>query len=134
MGVSTPMRLFLAALVSLFVSNVACAEISVDISANAGGVTLDAGVGAQACTPLGKGIARASDPWWMESIKHQGTSPTNPDPSGYRPFRNVKVAHFIPVSAMVLNQTPGFRRCWRWRERRYRCDQVNPPRLVSALH
>jgi hypothetical protein len=105
------MRLFLAALGSLFVSNVVCAEISVDISANAGGVPLDAEVGAQACTPLGKGIARASDPWWMETIKHQGSSPTNPDPSGYRPFRNVKVVQFIPVLETILSQTTGFRCC-----------------------
>ncbi|TFK19765.1 glucan 1,3-beta-glucosidase [Coprinopsis marcescibilis] len=44
----------------------------------------------QAGTPLGDGLAKADDPWWMETIKHQGTSPTNPDPAGYRPFRNVK--------------------------------------------
>lgn len=40
--------------------------------------------------PLGNGIAAANDPWWMETIKHQGTSPTNANPREYRPFRNVK--------------------------------------------
>jgi hypothetical protein len=30
-------------------------------------------------------------PFWMEKIKHQGKSPFNPDPVGYKVFRNVKV-------------------------------------------
>jgi hypothetical protein len=30
-------------------------------------------------------------PFWMERIKHQGSAPFNPDPNGYKVFRNVKV-------------------------------------------
>ena len=30
-------------------------------------------------------------PFWMEKIKHQGKAPFNPDPEGYKVFRNVKV-------------------------------------------
>jgi len=30
-------------------------------------------------------------PFWMEDIRHQGKAPFNPDPSGYKVFRNVKV-------------------------------------------
>ncbi|KAK0442944.1 exo-beta-1,3-glucanase [Armillaria borealis] len=31
-----------------------------------------------------------SEPFWLEFIKHQGTSPFNPDPGSYQVFRNVK--------------------------------------------
>ncbi|KAK0210244.1 exo-beta-1,3-glucanase [Desarmillaria ectypa] len=30
------------------------------------------------------------EPFWLEAIKHQGTSPFNPDPGSYQVFRNVK--------------------------------------------
>ncbi|KAG7453017.1 exo-beta-1,3-glucanase [Guyanagaster necrorhizus] len=30
------------------------------------------------------------EPFWLEAIKHQGTSPFNPDPASYQVFRNVK--------------------------------------------
>ncbi|KAK0225097.1 glycoside hydrolase family 55 protein [Armillaria nabsnona] len=30
------------------------------------------------------------EPFWLEVIKHQGTSPFNPDPESYQVFRNVK--------------------------------------------
>ena len=36
-------------------------------------------------------------PFWMEKIKHQGRSPFNPDPSGYKVFRNVKVRIDYPL-------------------------------------
>jgi len=32
--------------------------------------------------------------FWMERIKHQGKSPFNSDPAGYKIFRNVKVCSF----------------------------------------
>lgn len=41
-------------------------------------------------TALGAGTAAASDPFWMESISHQGISAFNSDPSTYKVFRNVK--------------------------------------------
>ncbi|KAK0458522.1 pectate lyase superfamily protein-domain-containing protein [Desarmillaria tabescens] len=30
------------------------------------------------------------EPFWLEVIKHQGSSPFNPDPGSYQVFRNVK--------------------------------------------
>ncbi|PPQ77526.1 hypothetical protein CVT25_011323 [Psilocybe cyanescens] len=48
------------------------------------------GLGTSCSTPLTAGTASSSDPFWMQSIKHQGTSAFNPNPSGYQVFRNVK--------------------------------------------
>lgn len=44
------------------------------------------------CTsgPLSGGTAAPGDPYWLESIRHQGTSPFNSDPGSYQVFRNVK--------------------------------------------
>jgi len=36
------------------------------------------------------GTAAPGDPYWLETINHQGTSAFNPDPSSYKVFRNVK--------------------------------------------
>jgi len=36
-------------------------------------------------------ITGNASPFWMEKIKHQGKAPFNPDPEGYKVFRNVKV-------------------------------------------
>ena len=38
-----------------------------------------------------QGTARPEEPFWLEAIKHQGKSPYNPDPAGYKVFRNIKV-------------------------------------------
>jgi glucan 1,3-beta-glucosidase len=44
-----------------------------------------------ACTrPLGPGTAASGDPYWLQTIKHQGTAAYNPSPSTYPVFRNVK--------------------------------------------
>lgn len=48
------------------------------------------GLGSSCTAPLGGGTAAPGDPYWLESIQHQGTSPFNPDPSSYQVFRNVK--------------------------------------------
>lgn len=48
------------------------------------------GLGSSCSAPLGNGTASPSDPYWMETIKHQGTSAFNPNPSTYQVFRNVK--------------------------------------------
>jgi glucan 1,3-beta-glucosidase len=48
------------------------------------------GLGSSCSKSLGAGTSAPSDPFWMESIKHQGTSPFNPYPSSYKVFRNVK--------------------------------------------
>ena len=48
------------------------------------------GLGSSCSKPLGAGTSAPSDPFWIETIKHQGTSPFNPHPSSYKIFRNVK--------------------------------------------
>ncbi|GLB43041.1 putative glycoside hydrolase family 55 protein [Lyophyllum shimeji] len=52
--------------------------------------TLVSGLGSSCSAPLGAGTAAPSDPFWMQSIKHQGISAYNPNPGGYQVFRNVK--------------------------------------------
>ncbi|KAJ3508027.1 hypothetical protein NLJ89_g5977 [Agrocybe chaxingu] len=47
-------------------------------------------LGSACRTPLGAGKAEPSDPYWMETIKHQGISAFNENPSEYQVFRNVK--------------------------------------------
>ncbi|KAF7295343.1 hypothetical protein MIND_01073700 [Mycena indigotica] len=53
-------------------------------------VTLVNGLGSTCSTPLGAGTAAASDPYWLQNIKHQGISAFNSNPSSYKVFRNVK--------------------------------------------
>jgi len=48
------------------------------------------GLGSSCSVPLGDGTASPGDPYWMETIKHQGTSAFNPNPGTYQVFRNVK--------------------------------------------
>ena len=56
-----------------------------------GFATLVAGLGTSCSAPVTSGTAAPGDPFWMEQIKHQGTSPFNSNPSGYQVFRNVMV-------------------------------------------
>ena len=53
------------------------------------------GLGSSCTAPLGAGTANAADPFWMQTIKHQGTAAYNPNPSGYQVFRNVKVCGIL---------------------------------------
>jgi len=46
-------------------------------------------LGSSCSVPLAQGTASPQDPYWLETIKHQGTSAFNPDKS-YKVFRNVK--------------------------------------------
>src|SRR6266545_3736292 len=48
---------------------------------------------ARVCSDYDEGLIPAARdaPFWMENVKHQGKAPFNPDPSGYKVFRNVKV-------------------------------------------
>lgn len=46
--------------------------------------------GASCTSPIGSGTASAGDPFWLESIKHQGIAAFNPNPGSYQVFRNVK--------------------------------------------
>ncbi|TFK54506.1 exo-beta-1,3-glucanase [Heliocybe sulcata] len=55
-----------------------------------GPFTLVSGLGTSCSAPLGSGNAGPNDPYWMETITHQGTSPFNPNPGSYQVFRNVK--------------------------------------------
>ncbi|KAG2137936.1 glycoside hydrolase family 55 protein [Suillus clintonianus] len=48
------------------------------------------GLGTSCSAPLGGGTAAPSDPYWLQTIKHQGTSAFNSNPSSYQVFRNVK--------------------------------------------
>ncbi|KIK63593.1 glycoside hydrolase family 55 protein [Collybiopsis luxurians FD-317 M1] len=53
-------------------------------------LTLVSSLGSSCSTPLGAGTAAPTDPFWMQNIKHQGTSAFNANPSSYQVFRNVK--------------------------------------------
>ncbi|KAJ7261315.1 exo-beta-1,3-glucanase [Mycena haematopus] len=55
-----------------------------------GSVAPVASLGTSCTSPLGSGSAAPGDPFWMQSIKHQGIAAFNPDPSTYQVFRNVK--------------------------------------------
>lgn len=56
-------------------------------------ITFVSGLGTSCTVPLGAGTAAAGDPYWLQTIKHQGTAAFNSNPSGYQVFRNVKVCH-----------------------------------------
>ena len=45
------------------------------------------------------------EPFWMESIKHQGLAPFNSDPKNYKVFRNVKVRALIVNSKTFISPT-----------------------------
>ncbi|KAF8654243.1 hypothetical protein AX16_003764 [Volvariella volvacea WC 439] len=47
-------------------------------------------IGTQCTAPLGPGTAAPNDPYWLETIRHEGRSPFHPNAGGYRVFRNVK--------------------------------------------
>lgn len=51
---------------------------------------LASALGSTCSSPLGAGTAGPNDPFWLETIKHQGTAPLNSDASTYQVFRNVK--------------------------------------------
>ncbi|KNZ74781.1 Glucan 1,3-beta-glucosidase [Termitomyces sp. J132] len=48
------------------------------------------GLGTSCSSPLGPGTAAPGDPYWLETINHQGIAAYNSDPTGYQVFRNVK--------------------------------------------
>jgi glucan 1,3-beta-glucosidase len=48
------------------------------------------GTACLATGPLGPGTAAPGDPFWLQTIKHQGTAAYNPNPGTYQVFRNVK--------------------------------------------
>jgi len=52
--------------------------------------TLVSGLGTACTGPIGPGTAAPGDPFWLQTIKHQGTSAFNANPGTYKVFRNVK--------------------------------------------
>ncbi|KAJ7164262.1 pectate lyase superfamily protein-domain-containing protein, partial [Mycena filopes] len=60
------------------------------IAALVGSATLTNSLGTTCTTPLGAGTAAATDPFWMQSIKHQGIAAFNSNSTAYQVFRNVK--------------------------------------------
>jgi len=53
-------------------------------------LTQGSNLGCKCSEPLGKGTAPKGDPYWLQTIKHQGLSAFNPDPNSYQVFRDVK--------------------------------------------
>ncbi|KAG8894248.1 hypothetical protein FRC00_009248, partial [Tulasnella sp. 408] len=51
---------------------------------------VEAGPAASQCTTPLKPTANPNDPHWMQTIKRQGSSAYNPNPSTYKVYRNVK--------------------------------------------
>lgn len=67
-------------------------------------------LGSSCTVPLGAGTAAAGDPFWLQTIKHQGTAAFNSNPSTYQVFRNVKVcASMNIVISLCLNGLLGLR-------------------------
>ncbi|KAI1790568.1 exo-beta-1,3-glucanase [Ganoderma leucocontextum] len=61
------------------------------LTAPAPGVFAEYAVTDASCSTTGvTGTAAAGDPYWLQSIKHQGLAAFNANPSGYQVFRNVK--------------------------------------------
>ncbi|EEB93769.1 hypothetical protein MPER_07535, partial [Moniliophthora perniciosa FA553] len=46
-------------------------------------------LGTACSSPIGPGTAAPGDPYWLQTIKHQGSAAFNSNPSGYQVFRNV---------------------------------------------
>ncbi|KAH7905297.1 pectate lyase superfamily protein-domain-containing protein [Hygrophoropsis aurantiaca] len=55
-----------------------------------GSISFASALGTSCSAPLGSGSAAAGDPYWLQTITHQGTSAFNANPSSYQVFRNVK--------------------------------------------
>lgn len=60
-------------------------------------------LGSTCTTPLGAGTALATDPFWMQNIKHQGKAAFNANPSSYQVFRNVKVLSHVGATVFSAN-------------------------------
>ena len=51
---------------------------------------MSSGLGSPCSSLLESGTASPDDPFWLESIRHQGISAFNSDSASYQVFRNVK--------------------------------------------
>ncbi|KAF7311538.1 hypothetical protein MKEN_01056200 [Mycena kentingensis (nom. inval.)] len=56
----------------------------------AASITVVSALGTSCSVPLGAGTAAASDPFWLQNMRHQGTSAFNSNPATYQVYRNVK--------------------------------------------
>ena len=52
--------------------------------------TMAAALGSTCSSPITSGTAGPNDPFWMQTIQHQGRAAFNSNPSAYQVFRNVK--------------------------------------------
>ncbi|KAI0687135.1 exo-beta-1,3-glucanase [Cytidiella melzeri] len=66
------------------------ALVLLGLFAHLNSILVQAVIGSQFSSVSDKGTAGPNDPFWMESITHQGTAPLNSDASTYKVFRNVK--------------------------------------------
>lgn len=74
------------------------------------------GLGTLCSAPLTQGTAAPTDPYWMETIKHQGIAAFNPNPATYQVFRNVKVSsssELLTYNSLFLGFRSKRRRCYR---------------------
>jgi len=91
-------------------------------------------LGTSCSAPLGQGTAIPDDPFWLETIKHQGTAAFNPNPATYQVFRNVKVGALErPWLDLTTSAWPGFWCqgwwCYRW----HSSDQVSEQFCFTLL-
>ncbi len=72
-------------------------------------VTFVSALGTTCSSPLTSGTAAPSDPYWLQNIKHQGTSAFNSNPGSYKVFRNVKDFGAVGngVSRVCQNPAPN---------------------------
>ncbi len=72
-------------------------------------VTFVSALGTTCSSPLTSGTAAPSDPYWLQNIKHQGTSAFNSNPGSYQVFRNVKDFGAVGngVSRVCQNPVPN---------------------------
>ncbi|KAG6891330.1 hypothetical protein C0992_008784 [Termitomyces sp. T32_za158] len=57
------------------------------------------GLGTSCSSPLGPGSAATEDPYWLETIKHQGIAAYNPNPTGYQLIGDAKHPPTLLASA-----------------------------------
>ena len=91
-------------------------------------------LGTSCSAPLGQGTAVPDDPFWLETIKHQGTAAFNPNPATYQVFRNVKVSALEKLwPDLTISAWPGFWCqgwwCYRW----HSSDQVSEQFCFTLL-
>ncbi|KAJ7793358.1 pectate lyase superfamily protein-domain-containing protein [Mycena olivaceomarginata] len=67
-------------------------------------------LGSSCSAPLGPGGAAAGDPYWMQTIPRQGSSPLNPNPTSYKVFRDVTAAPYFAKGDGTTDDTDAINR------------------------